>query len=197
MCFKLSKSYRNTATNVGLDLYQQLFKNASETHQPEYAADADIFRRRWRRWQLIWELKKEKKFRLPQFFNIASNWLYDLVAVYGYGPGRFAFVSAVIFCLLAKVIQITWPYLGMSFQKNELKVEWLSPCLSAAGAQTAWQQISFTDALYNLLLLMTTLGADGVVPTTGIGKLFVIGSALFGMSWFSLFTAILVRRVIR
>jgi hypothetical protein len=57
--------------------------------------------------------------------------------------------------------------------------------------------VSFSDALYYCMLLTTTLGFSDLIPTNEPGKAFAVACALFGISWIGLFTAVLVRRLIR
>jgi voltage-gated potassium channel len=117
--------------------------------------------------------------RWNTFWQIASDLAFDVTAKYGYGPARFLLLSGVFFLLIAFLGQFLWSGMGM---------------MHGGAAVTA---ASFLDSLYYCMLLITTLGFSDLIPTTQIGKTFAVGCALFGLSWVGLFTAILVKRVIR
>lgn len=57
--------------------------------------------------------------------------------------------------------------------------------------------VTTVESLYYSVGLITSLGFFDIVPTTLLGKAFAIFCALFGISWLAVFTAILVRRVLR
>jgi hypothetical protein len=177
--FQLDKSYQSTASNVGVYLFQELFKNANETFQSVFASTADIEQRRWKRYQLQYDLKHRNVPRTAIRKRIVWDFLFDKVAKYGYGPLRFFLFSLVIFTLIALFGERIWSAMGM-FRNG-----------------VAITAVTFVDALYYCMLLMTTLGFSDLVPTSFIGKGYVIFCAVFGISWAGLFTAILVRRVIR
>jgi uncharacterized protein YjbI with pentapeptide repeats len=44
--FTLAKTYRHSASNIGVELFQKLYDNAMDSHQTNFAAIADIERRR-------------------------------------------------------------------------------------------------------------------------------------------------------
>ena len=63
------------------------------------------------------------------------------------------------------------------------------------GAQI--DDVTYGDALYYCMLLTTTLGFSDLNPASAWGKVFAVACALFGISWMGLFTAVLVRRLMR
>lgn len=177
--FHLARSYRKTHSNIGLETFQQFYKNAEETHQPAFAAEADVERRKWVRYQLWYTVKKE--WRRGNWLGvigtvgpIAVNKIFDLTARYGHGPIRFMFLSLLVFMFVALLTQRVWPQMGFSSL-----------------------DVSFVDSVYYSMLLMTAMGFADMFPSTLFGKMFAVGCALFGISWLGLFTAILVKRVIR
>jgi ion channel/pentapeptide repeat protein len=177
--FKLDRSYRTTASNIGVYLFQELYRNASETYQTYFASFADVERRRWRRYQLRYEVKHSRGSRWATSWRITSDVIFDVTAKYGYGPMRFFLLSLLVFMLIAVVGERLWGNMGMMRSGVEVT------------------NVTFADALYYCMLLMTTLGFSDLVPTSETGKAFTVVCALFGISWTGLFTAVLVRRLIR
>jgi hypothetical protein len=177
--FQLDRRYHWTASNIGVDLFQTLYRNASETYQTYFASFADIKRRRWRRYQSWYDIKENRTRRISALWQIFSDVCFDLTMKYGYGPLRFLLISSVLFITMPSLGQHLWDAMGMM------------------RASTPIPSVTLSDALYYCMLLVTTLGFSDLVPTTQIGKMFAVGCALFGISWMALFTAILVKRVIR
>jgi hypothetical protein len=178
--FKLDPAYRKRISNIGVYLFQELLRNSSETCQTYFAASADISFRRWKRYQLVYELGQKHSSRISTIWKIATNMLFDATAKYGYGPIRFLLLSTIVFAALSFVGQILWPLMGMS-----------------AYGKVSTSNITFLDSIYYCMLLVTTLGFSEIFPASAVGKAFAIGCGIFGISWMGLFTAILVRRVIR
>ena len=177
--FQLDRSYHWTASNVGVDLFQTLYRNASETYQTYFASFADIKRRRWRRYQSWYDIKNNRAHRLSALWQIFTDLSFDLTMKYGYGPLRFLLLGSILFITMAFLGQYLWDDMGIM------------------RANTPISSVTLPDALYYCMLLVTTLGFSDLVPTAQTGKVFAVGCALFGISWMALFTAILVKRVIR
>ena len=177
--FTLHRDYRTTASNVGVYLFQELYKNASETYQTHFASFADIQRRRWRRYQSRYELKHDRARRWSTWRRITSDAAFDVTTKYGYGPVRFFLLSLLGFMFIALFGEWLWSAMGMIRNGTEIA------------------HVTFADALYYCMLLTTTLGFSDLMPTSVLGKAFAVACALFGISWMGLFTAVLVRRLIR
>jgi ion channel/pentapeptide repeat protein len=179
LSFSLDKTYRTTASNVGVDLYQKLYDNAQQSHQSLFAASSDILRRRWRRYQWIYDIKKARKAKGKLFTSIIGDFIYDKVATYGYGPIRFLLISLFVFLCLSVIVQKYWSQIG--FTENGSFVT----------------KASFVDAAYYTLLLTSSLGLSNILPSSPLGKVLALVLAFTGITWVGLFTAILVRRLIR
>jgi hypothetical protein len=176
--FSFAKQYCSTASNVGVDLFQTLYENSMSTHQSLFASSADVERRRWRRYQWWYDFRKRNAPR-SILWQIAKNLTFDVTAKYGYSPVRFMGLSALLFLLISWFTKTYWT------------------CMGVSRAGTPIEQVSYLDSLYYSMLLVTTLGFSDLMPSTNSGKLFAIFCAVFGISWMALFTAILIRRVIR
>jgi hypothetical protein len=177
--FILAKTYHRSASNIGVELFQKLYDNAMDSHQTHFAAAADVARRRWRRHQWQYDLRRRNAPKAKTTWHIFINLIVDLTAKYGYGPLRFLCISGAIFALVAWLAQMFWSSMGV------------------AKSGVAISTVTFIDSLYYSMLLMTTLGFSDLLPANTAGKLYAIFCALFGISWIALFTAILVKRVIR
>lgn len=99
--------------------------------------------------------------------------------MYGYGPLRFLAFSVVGFLLILLITYFLWAYMGIT-RNGHLVVS-----------------TDFSQALFYGASLTTTLGFSELVPETVFGRVYAILLAFTGIGWFGLFTAILVRRVIR
>jgi hypothetical protein len=177
--FTLQRSYRKNASNIGVYLFQELYKNANEGHWTHFLPFADIERRRWRRHQLWYEIGRGGKNRFRIARQIVTDMLFDLSAKYGYGPLRFFLLSLLAFACVALSAQQLWRYMGI--QRDNVSIS----------------EVTTVESLYYCVGLITSLGFFEFVPTTLLGKAFAIFCALFGISWLAIFTAILVRRVLR
>jgi hypothetical protein len=91
--FSLDRSYRKSHSNIGVYLFQELYRNASEGHWNHFIPLADVKRRRWRRHQLWYEIGQGDKRRIEIARQIASDIMFDIFAKYGYGPFRFFTIS--------------------------------------------------------------------------------------------------------
>ena len=177
--FTLAGTYRRSASNIGVELFQKLYDNAMDSHQTNFAAIADVERRRWRRHQWQYDIRARNAPKARTLWNISTNWIFDITAKYGYGPFRFLCFSGLIFLVIAWLGEIIWNSMGI------------------VKAGIAITSVNFSDSLYYSMLLMTTLGFSDLLPASTFGKFYAIFCALFGISWMALFTAILIRRVIR
>jgi hypothetical protein len=184
--FKFESVYKRKYSNIGAYLFQQLFQNATHTHQTVFAAAADVEKRRWFRRQMLWNLRTRRSSngfgwikRVSIMLRILKDFAFDLTAKYGYGPLRFILASAGAFCLVGIVAQKSWPALAIRHDDTPIPI------------------VGFSQALYYCMQLATTLGFSDLRPNTAYGWSFSIGCALLGITWAGLFTAILVRRVIR
>jgi hypothetical protein len=177
--FSLNYAYRKSASNIGVYLFQELYKNAREGHLSHFAPFADIERRRWRRYQLWYEIGQRDKKRTQTARQIAADIIFDALAKYGYGPLRFFMLSLVAFVCVALVGKVLWGYMGIQH------------------GDTVITEVSVIESLYYCMSLITSLGFFELIPTTLVGKAFAVFCTLFGVSWLAVFTAILVRRVLR
>lgn len=105
--------------------------------------------------------------------------LFDYVALYGYRPIRFLALSLIFFGIISLPLYGLWDQMGF----------YQSGVLVARGG--------LGKTLFYTASLITTLGFSNLVPSTILGRAYAIALALMGIAWSGVFTALIVRRVIR
>ena len=186
--FELDQSYKSSAANVGTWMYQQLFLNSKNTHQPRFSGDAEIQFRRWRRAQETFNLGKRLR-RQPWQIGLwrwikylgwqAREATYDWVLGYGHRPIRFFVCSAAALALVALLVHILWPSLGLVMDGMEL------------------EKGSYLTTLYYSTVVTTTLGFGDITPLTDAGRVVAGLLSLLGLVWFSLLAAVLIKRMVK
>ena len=186
--FCLDNSYKESAANIGTWMFQQLFMNAKNAHQPDFAGAAEIQFRRWLRAQQTYRHNKRLKelrwwnqlsLRMKHFFWLIKDVGFDMCVGYGHRPFKFVCFSLVGLILLGGLVHVFWEYFGLS----------LDSCPLIRG--TYW------TTLYYTTVVTTTLGFGDITPTTDIGRLSASALSLLGVIWFGLLAAVLIKRIIR
>jgi len=175
---RLDRRYRVDAANAGVSIYQALLSNYADERQDAFYADADIEFRRWKRYQLNWEIRKKHIDRLPGEWGRLKSLIYDLLAGYGYKPVRLFVVTIVGFIAISVFNHLV---IG-----GDLLVNGERP----AGA-------SLVDSIYYSFSILTILGFSSVVPDGSFAKLLTVFEALAAIGWLSIFTSVLVKRFLR
>jgi hypothetical protein len=175
--FSFGKRYRQDFPNVPLVMYDRLYQVVRGNERLEHLLMADIQRRRWKRREIFYKAKRERSVRL--WWRYSLNLLFDAISEYGYAPIRFLIISLIIFTILVIPVHIWWSELG--FQR---------------GGQPIPQE-GFGLTLFYCASIFTTLGFSDLIPFTGLGRAVSTVIAFAGIGWSGLFTAILVRKVLR
>lgn len=176
------RSYQKSHANVMLGFYQEIFDNYADAHQWKFSLFADIERRRWDRFQAIYEqsqIKWSTKTTLEKIKRrgaIAGNWVYDSSSRFGYAPFRFLLVTLALMAATSWGVYENWAVFGFS---------------------EAAQSRSFEAAFFYVVTVWSTLGYSSMIPTTQVGMLASSALGLVGLAWAGLFAAILIRRLIR
>ena len=174
--------YKYSHANVMLGFYQEIFDNYADAHQWKFSLFADVSRRRWDRYQAIYDNKQlkweagNKWIKVKKIGYIVSNWVFEKTSVYGYGPLRFLILTLALMLGVTGYIYSEWGSFGFS---------------EALGGP------SFTAAFYFVVTIWSTLGYSSIVPSTTFGMLFSSALGLIGLAWTGLFAGILIRRLIR
>lgn len=165
--------------NIGVHLFQQLFSNAAESHQREFATSAEYYFKKWKRYELDWERSQGEIGWFEYWRTWVPDFAYWLVAGYGLRSRFFAFWSFVLIASVLAVNHFLWDALGIL---NNGSV--ISPN-------------SITDTIYFSLVTVSTVGYGDFVPSTSAGRLIVSVEALVGIIWLSLFASTVIKRVAR
>ena len=200
--FEMNKVYKKTASNVGTWLFQQLYMNSKNTHQPQFSGESEILFQRWLRAQKKYEWNRDKKkwirdtkhhgpwrkiqtvLRLilscRKFFSWwIGNSLFDLVLGFGHRPLRFIAVSAGLLMIASTIVHYSWTSLGLVNNAETL------------------DRGSYVASIYYTTVVMTTLGFGDITPTTDPGRWVAIVLPILGIVWLSLLAAVIIKRIIR
>jgi hypothetical protein len=171
-------AYRKMAANIGVHIYQQLFANASNTLQASFAQKADFEFRRWKRWQLKYDLKIGKISQLDRARDWVASFVYEWIAGFGYRPWRYVCATVAFFTIMS--------FVNMRILPGKLTVN---------GVQSG--EVTFADSVFYTYSIMTVLGFSSIVPATSLAKILAVVEALLGVGWLGVFTSVLVRRFIK
>jgi Ion channel/Pentapeptide repeats (9 copies) len=174
----LDSRYRVDASNVGVTMYQALLANYANERQDAFYAQADIEFRRWKRYQLSYEIRKKNVDVVPGHWRRFKNFIFDLLAGYGYKPFRFFIVTVIGFLAISAFNHCV---IG-----NDLLINNERP-----------PSASLINSIYYSFSVLTVLGFSTVVPDGTFAKLLTVFEALAAIGWLSIFTSILVKRLLR
>ena len=163
--------------NIGIALFQQLYKNAMDMHQRNFARTAEFNENKWHRYLLTHRNPGWRKAR-PQFI---IRWLINvlLYVFAGYGiRAKFLLFWAVVFG-------------GGALLANSL---WWDR-LDVAGRDGIAPDRDFIRVLY--YTVSTFIRSGDLTPRSDVGQLFFVGQAVLGIIVVSLFAAWLVKQVLR
>ena len=179
LSFVFDKAYKSTHSNIGADLFHELYLNSKNMHQPQFSAEAEILFRRWLRAQSLYEYKAGRLSRRKYFWGWIKDVIVDLVIGYGNRPSNFAISSIIIFFILSSMVHYLWPVLGM--RDNGIPIE----------------QGSLLSSMYYTTVVTTTLGFGDILPGTTAGRAVAMVLSIFGLIWLSLLTAIVIKKVVK
>jgi uncharacterized protein YjbI with pentapeptide repeats len=177
--FWFNRRYKSTHANIGLGLFQSLYANAQAMAQTEFIENADVLRRCWQRSQWYWERNQGRIDSWTFVRRFVTNFLFEKVALYGYRPVRFLAYSLGFFSIISLPLHVYWDQMG--FHETGVLLE----------------RGDLSQTLFYTASLITTLGFANIIPSTIFGRVYAIALALTGIAWIGVFTALLVRRVIR
>ena len=165
-------------SNIGINLFHQLYDNSLKTNQREFTITAEFNRQKWRRYSLDythreWRKKFDRKY-LGQWFSNILSWV-----VLGYGI-RFRFIFFWMLALSA--ISVTTNFLWWE-------------CLSVVGRDGQLAERGIVKVLYYTATIPSGLG--DFTPASDLGKMVFLGEGFFGFAIISLFATWLVRRCLR
>ena len=174
----LDRRYRVDASNVGVTMYHALLANYSNERQDAFYTIADIEFRRWKRYQLSYEIRKQNVDFLPGHWEKLKSLTYDLLTGYGYKPGRLSVVTVIGFLAIAVFNHFV--------SGGDLLINGQRP-----------PSTSLVDSIFYTFSVLTVLGFSTVVPDSELAKLLTIFEVLVAIGWLSIFTSVLVKRLLR
>jgi hypothetical protein len=166
-------------SNIGIILFQQLFFNAAEMRQPDFAATAEFYFRRWKRHQLGYEYRM----KMISWSAYRSRWVRNLLnqVILGYGVrARYFLVSSLVFlCGLVIINHALWDKLSINIANSKLNAS------------------SWTATTYFTIVSLATLGYGDITPTSDFGMRLISVESLLGFVWLGCLLSLIVKKVIR
>jgi hypothetical protein len=161
-------------TNIAIDLYHSLYRNASDEHQPDHGVESLYRMKRAENRHL--DSQKLRGIITPRdyFKKKCVHVIYDFISGYGLRTTRvLRFVLIVI--ALFSVLNYS-----------------LSPVIFKSGLN-----VSFIDSIYFTCVTMTTLGYGDITPATPVGKILVTLQALSGFIVMSILIAAITKKTLK
>lgn len=188
----LGKKFREMAANAGISVFQALVANFADEQQADFHMSADIQFRRWKRYQIWNDLRRQQSRRpnakgkwLKWLSNMAyatGKWLksvvYELIAGFGYRPGRLFITTVALFFAVACVNHF---FIGDRLTVNGMAVS----------------HMSFVDSIFYTFSILTVLGFSSIVPADSFAKLLTVFEALAAIGWLGILTSVFVKRFVR
>jgi hypothetical protein len=176
ICFE--RRYRAEAANVGISVFQALLSNFAEERQDHFFMEADIRFRRWKRFQIWYDLRRKRVRTFTAWTRWLSSLIYEVLAGFGYRPGRFFLATIFMFLIVS---WFNYSVIGYYV---------------VAGTSTP-RQVSFSDAVFYSFSILTVLGFSSITPAGAVAKLVTVFEALAAIGWLGIFTSVLVKRFLR
>lgn len=176
VCF--DKVYKESHSNLGVEFFQQLMKNAQQEDQSTHLMNADIEFRRWKRAQLKYEKKEGHLGNWGYYTKFLCSYIYELLCGFGYKPFRFIISTILLFIFISIV-----------------NTFFLTSQIEMSGDKT--YVMSMFDQIFFAFSMLTSLGFSEALPITKFAKALAMFEVLFGIGWFALFTSILIKRVLK
>ena len=163
-----------TDTNIAIDLYHSLYRNASEEHQPEHALNS-LYRMKKAENAHLDSRKNRNKIGATEYFKKkVGHLIYDFVSGYGLKTSR--------------VLRLLLIVVGAFTLINYAFSSWIFP---------ATTNFSLIDSVYFTCVTISTLGYGDITPITPLGRLWVTAQALTGFVVLSIFLAAVANTALR
>lgn len=161
-------------TNIAIDLYHSLYRNASEEHQPEHALNSLYQMKKAENAHLDSQKNRKKITKKEYLKKKAGHLIYDFVSGYGLKTSR--------------VLRLLLIVIGSFAVINYVLSSWIFP---------ATTDLSFIDSIYFTCVTISTLGYGDITPVTSFGRLWVTAQALTGFVVLSIFLAAVANTALR
>ena len=164
-------------SNIGINLFQQLYDNSIAMHEPKFADTAEFNRSKWNHYVLNYRYPGWQRRDHKYIKEWLTNYLYYISAGYGI---RFKFLATWTFIVIGGSV-------GVNF------LCWDS--LSVVGRDGPAREREFMEVLYYTATI--PLGVGDFTPASDVGRFIFLVEALFGLMILSLFATWLVKRALR
>lgn len=173
---------KNLHQNIGVHLYQILLKNSRTSEQIEFERDAQFNFLRWKRYQDLFYLSKEKENKSIisiSFLSRMSIYFRRLLWEKMFGSGiRIRYFFMTTFCVISIFSSLNFA------------------CRHDFGLIHNNKPVStFSEILYFTVVSLTTLGYGDIVPTTRIGLYLASVQSIVGFCLFAILASMLYRRI--
>lgn len=175
---RFDKKYRETHSNIGVHVFQQLYENSSKSRQNEFEMKADIRFHKWKRWQSIYDRKKGRISNFQWFRGWVVNFIYEWLTGFGYKPMRFI-IATIVFLFILSLFNMMVLREGLMVEGHPM------------AEMTLMDSISYTFSTLTGRRFVTFL------PYSLPAKILGISEALVGIGWLGLFTSLLVKRFLK
>lgn len=166
-------------SNIGIHLFQQLFTNAENTHQRDFAHTAEFNFNKWKRYHLNYERRTKRLSFWAYVQEWLPNLLYYSIAGYGIRTKFFASWTASALIILFLVNFTLWDRFEISQGDGNI----------ANGG--------IIDVFYFSVITMATVGFGDLTPSSSLGRFAVACEAIIGLILLSVFATILIKRLVR
>lgn len=171
---------KNKYPNIGVHLFQQLYRNSVEAHQPDFSNSAEYEFKKWKRYELLWKLRNREPHKWRNGKRWATNLFFFLVSGYGLKPLR-----VVSWLLLSLTGVITFNYNYWSWFDFH------------SGSGLSVGQATLPLAVYYSVVTLTTLGYGDITPQSSFGLLATSIEVIFGLVGLALLASALIKKVLR
>jgi hypothetical protein len=166
--------------NIGVHLFQQLYRNSAEMLQPDFSNLAEYEFKKWQRYELgsKWRNREPHKWRIARRWT--RNLFFFLVSGYGLKPFR---VVMWLLAILTGVIVFNYNcWSSFDFHSN-----------SGLGVEAP----SLPLAIYYSVVTLTTLGYGDITPQSSFGLLATSIEVIFGLVGLAMLASALIKKVLR
>jgi hypothetical protein len=171
---------KNKYSNIGVHLFQQLYRNSAEMLQSDFSNSAEYEFKKWQRYELLskWRNREPHKWRIARRWM--SNFFFFLVSGYGLKPFR---VVGWLFLTLTCVGAFNYNY-WTSFDFH-------------SGSSLSVDKPSLPLAIYYSIVTLTTLGYGDITPQSSFGLLATSTEVIFGLVGLAMLASALIKKVLR
>ena len=161
-------------TNIAVNLYQALYRNASDTNQPNHILESLYMMKKSEGAHLNSQKKRGKIRGLEYLRKKFPHKIYDFTAGYGFKIWKVARLFLIAVSIFSAINYFLRDYI---FKEDTV--------------------ISVVDSIYFTCITVTTLGYGDIVPVTQVGRLIIVFQVIFGFTIISIFLAALANRILR